>query len=302
MSLPSALPTLVLIHGLQSSPKEFSLLQRILTSRQVSFHCLEIPGYTLGMGESQLRWQDWVQSAAAALNARYGRSDSLILGGLCVGGAIATALARNDARVCGLVMLSPTFAYDGWAISRWMKLRTVAYRTGLDRWISVREREPYGIKNPKMRCRVLEEFASRGHSSIGPMRLPLRAIRETERLYAASVSWLSSLRIPLLVMHAREDEIATVASVRRVMGRSVPLARIEVLEESYHMITIDDDRQRVAHALADFVGAPAQEAVAPPSDRMIEARRARELGKATSTAGSSTGTACNPEEESNDYL
>ena len=275
MSSSSALPRLVLIHGLHSSPREFSLLERVLTSRQVEFECLEIPGYTVGAAAPRLDWRDWVHSAKAALNARYASTEALVLAGLCVGGAIAASLARDDDRICGLVMMSPTFAYDGWSITRWMKLRAIAYRTGIDRWISVREREPYGIKDPKMRRRVQEELAGGELSSIGPMRLPLRAIRETERLYAASVSWLSGLRIPLLVMHARDDEISTVSSVRHVVGRCGPLARLMILEDSFHMITIDKDRQRVAHALADFIGAPCAEAAVPPSDRMRLARAAR---------------------------
>lgn len=275
MSSSSVRPKLVLIHGLHSSPQEFSLLARTLRSRQVAFDCLEIPGYTVGIDPPRLDWQRWVRAAKDALDERYAPNESIVLGGLCVGGAIAAALARDDERICGLVMMSPTFVYDGWSISRWMKLRAVAYRTGIDRLLSFREREPYGIKNLKMRRRVQDELAAEGYSSIGPMRLPLRAIRETERLYAASVSWLSSLRIPLLVMHARDDEIATLSSVKEVVARCGPLARLLVLEDSYHMITIDNDRKRVAHALADFVGAPAAEPAAAPSDRMMLAREAR---------------------------
>jgi len=291
----SAPPKLVLIHGLHSSPQEFSLLRRTLASRQVAFDCLEIPGYTRGDGTPRLDWRAWVASAKAAIDARYRPTEPLVLGGLCVGGAICAALARDDERICGIVLMSPTFAYDGWAISRWMTLRAIAYGTGIDRWLSIREREPYGIKNAKMRHRVLEEFAVGAHSSIGPMRLPLRAIRETERLYAASVRWLSELNIPLLVMHAREDEIATVTSVRKVVGRCGPLARLLILEDSYHMITIDNDRNRVAHALADFVGAPTGESAAPPSEAMTLAKQARAR---RFVARPDT----NPEEQANDHL
>ena len=268
-------PQLVLIHGLHSSPQEFSLLKRILDARQVEFHCLQVPGYTHGLGEPRMDWRDWLRSARAALDARYASTDSLVIGGLCVGGALAAGLARDDDRICGVVLMSPTFAYDGWAIRRWMSLRAIAYRTGLDRWISIREREPFGIKNLKMRSRVQAELAAGGQSSIGPGRLPLRAIRETERVYAASVAWLSDLRVPLLVMHARDDEIATLASVRNVVCRAGPLARLLVFEDSFHMITIDNDRKRVANALADFVGAPAAEASAPPSQSMQQARSKR---------------------------
>lgn len=46
MTDPSPRPTVVLIHGLFSSPMKFALLARTLRARGVTFDCLEISGYT----------------------------------------------------------------------------------------------------------------------------------------------------------------------------------------------------------------------------------------------------------------
>lgn len=258
----SSLPTLVLIHGLFSSPLEFALVSQILRSRGVRFEFLEIPGYTLADRRRPTSWRDWLQAASAALDARYGPDEPIVLGGLCVGGALAAALATSVAaqarpqRVCGVAMLSPTFEYDGWSLTPWRHLRRLGYALGLSRWITIREREPFGIKNPKIRKWVVREFEASDLSSIGPSRLPLWGLRESERLHAHVRPLLRALPVPLLVLHAREDEIASVAGVERWTSALGSSARLIVLEHSYHMITIDNDRQRVAHELADFVGAP----------------------------------------------
>lgn len=252
------LPTLVLIHGLFSSPLEFALASQVLRSRGVRFDCLEIPGYTLADRTRPSSWRDWVAAASAALDARFGPDEPIVLGGLCDGGAVAAALAAEarPQRVCGVAMLSPTFDYDGWSLSPWRHLRRLGYALGLARWITIREREPFGIKNPKIRKWVVREFEVGDVSAIGPSRLPLWGLRESERLHAHVRPLLRALSMPLLVLHAREDEITSLASVEcwtAALGKAV---RLIVLEHSYHMITIDNDRQRVAHELADFVGAP----------------------------------------------
>lgn len=252
------LPTLVLIHGLFSSPLEFALMSQILRTRGVPFDFLEIPGYTLADRRRRSSWRAWLHAAGAALDARYGPGEPIVLGGLCVGSALATALAAEERqqRVCGVAMLSPTFDYDGWSLSRWRHLRRLGYALGLARWITIREREPFGIKNPKIRKWVVREFEQCEMSSIGPSRLPLWGLRESERLNAHVRPLLRALVPPLLVLHAREDEITSLSSVERWMGGLDNAARLVVIEHSYHMITIDNDRQRVAHELADFVGAP----------------------------------------------
>ncbi|MEO8938595.1 MAG: alpha/beta fold hydrolase [Burkholderiaceae bacterium] len=260
---PAAQPaTLVLIHGLFSSPAEFGLLSRILRARGIAFEFLEIPGYTNADRTRPSSWRQWVDAADAALDARFATGTSIAIGGLCVGGMIAAALAirPRPQTVVGLALMSPTFEYDGWSIGRWQRWRKLAYLLRIDRWMTVREQAPFGIKNLKTREWVMQELAGAGASAAGPAKLPLRGIREAERLCAWVRKNFAAIRVPLLVLHAREDEIASLASVDRVLATATATAttRRVVLEHSFHMITIDNDRQRVAHELADFATASAR--------------------------------------------
>ncbi len=74
---------------------------------------------------------------------------------------------------------------------------------------------------------------------------------------------IASLTSPLLVLHAREDEVAPLDGIERfvaAMAHRGQSAQLITLEHSYHRITIDNDRQRVAHEIADFLGAPKRRA------------------------------------------
>lgn len=53
-------------------------------------------------------------------------------------------------------------------------------------------------------------------------------------------------------MHAREDELTSLRSARRLQ-REIPHAEVDVLENSYHMIGSDNDRKMVASRVRDFL-------------------------------------------------
>jgi carboxylesterase len=246
---------LFLFHGLYSSPQEFAFVGQDLRRRGLPHDAVVTPGYTLSTEAVSPDWRRWRDAALAAVHPRLAGDAPVVLGGLCMGGVLAAALALEAPRnVAGLVLMSPTFAYDGWGLPLRRHLRHVGYWTRLDRFFSVAEREPYGIKNAKIRKWVIRDLQERANSAVGPARLPLRALREGERMMAEVRARLGELRCPLLVIHAREDEITSLDSVQRLFASlPQPDKELAVLENSHHMITIDNDRHEVAALLAKFV-------------------------------------------------
>jgi carboxylesterase len=246
---------LLLFHGLLSSPQEFGLIAHSLRSRGLAYEGVSVPGYTLANDPVSPQWRRWRDAACAVVDARGAPDQPVILGGLCMGGVLAAAAAlERKQRLAGLVLISPTFTYDGWGLSPIRHFRRLAYWTGFDRFYSVAEREPYGVKSPKIRKWVIQEMAQRAQSAVGPARLPLRALRESERMMAEVRTRLAEIDCPLLVIHAREDEITSLKSVQKLFA-ALPQQdkELAVLENSYHMVTIDNDRHEVAALLERFV-------------------------------------------------
>ena len=252
---------LVLFHGLASSPKEFGFLTHPLRRHGVRLVAPEVPGYSAASLDPRARWQDWVDAASKCLDELEAESaEPYVLGGLCTGAMLALAAAARRPRVGlraglrGHALLSPLFAYDGWALPWWYALRPIAYATGLTRFFSMREREPYGLRNERMRALIRQQIEAGETSLVGPGSVPLAVVRESERLSAHVRTLLPDLEHPVQVQHAREDEICRLASVRRAISR-VPtgLLSLHVAEDSYHMITADNDRHLVADRLSAFM-------------------------------------------------
>jgi len=249
-------PPLLLSHGLLSTPREFGLIAGRLRARGIRHRVLEIPGYTLACrGWRRTPWRDWVESASMCIDAAAERDSPVLLGGLCTGGLISAAIAlEHRRRVDGLVLISPTLAYDGWGLPCWRHLRHLGYWFGVDRFIHIREREPYGIKNPVVRKWVAREMRERACSAAGPAALPLWALGESEKLTAYVCRRASELDCPIMVIHARDDEITQLKRVRAFFDAlTVAEKRLVVLENSYHIATMDNDHARVAEELAAFV-------------------------------------------------
>jgi carboxylesterase len=245
---------ILLFHGLLSSPQEFGLIAHSLRSKGLRHEAVTIPGYSLAADDVTFDWQRWRTSAADVIGAKVSGNEPVILGGLCVGGVLAAALAlQAPTQVAGVVLLSPSFDFDGWGLSPVRHLRRIGYWTGLDRFFSVTERSPYGVKDERIRAWIARELQERRQSAAGPARVPLRALREAERMLTEVRARLHELRCPILMVHARDDEITRIDSVERLFN-SLPQADKElvVLENSYHMITIDNDRQEVVAALDRF--------------------------------------------------
>jgi len=250
--------TLVLFHGLASTPDEFSLLRHPLRRLGVQLVTPQVQGYSHGSLTRAPDWSEWIAAAGEALDRALGPTTvPHVLGGLCSGAMLAAGVAarRPDVHRRGLALLSPLFAYDGWGLPWWYRLRHLAYALGLADRFAMRERPPYGLKDERLRRWVREQMRSDVATLVGPAQVSLRAVRESERLSRHVRGALAGLADPLLVLHARDDEICDLRSVQDALSVVAPeRLRLQVLEDSFHMITADRERDAVARALAAFVG------------------------------------------------
>jgi carboxylesterase len=239
---------------LRSTPREFGLIALPLRNRGIELITPRIDGYSLDEGPTRASWRQWVAAASTVIAKAVPPGRPVVLGGLCAGGLLAASLALDAPHlVAGLVLMSATFDFDGWAQTRWRHLRRIGYAMGLDRWIRVAERDPFGVKNQKIRAWVAREMKERAGSAAGPSTLPLWAIREVDRLKDHVAAGLHRLTQRTLMLHARDDEVCTLASAQRSMHALATVdKRLVVLEDSYHMITIDNDRHRVVDELHNF--------------------------------------------------
>ncbi len=121
--------------------------------------------------------------------------------------------------------------------------------------MSLAERPPYGLKDERIRQWVATQMEKRGSSAIGSSRSPLTGVVESERLMKDVRGKLHKVTAPTLIMHAVEDDLASPRNAD-IIERTVSAQQVRkvLLENCYHIITMDFEKERVAQETLAFIG------------------------------------------------
>ncbi len=71
-------------------------------------------------------------------------------------------------------------------------------------------------------------------------------MRELWRLVAVTKKELHTIRAPTLLLHAREDDVSSTKNAYYVAKRLAGPVDVCLLDDCYHMITVDRQRDEVA--------------------------------------------------------
>ena len=246
---------ILLLHGLTGSPVEMRPLGLGLRRAGFTISAPLLAGH--GADAATLcatRWEDWRDSAALALGKLMQQVDSVFVAGICVGGLLGLQLARAEPRIRGVGLYSPGFSYDGWNMpyyARWSRLGLpLLARLPAIRHRGVRERAPFGIKDERLRRLVLNGFG------VLPGALdtfPFGALHEGNRFFRQVRRQLPETTVPLLVVQALDDDICSPRHARRIASTVRGPCRVVYLENSYHLVHLDQERREVTRVTADFM-------------------------------------------------
>ncbi len=249
-------PAVLLIHGLGGTQYDLGSMHKRLKNAGFVTHSLTLPGHgTVPEDLINVTAEQWMQAVTAKYHEVAAQHPTFHIMGMCMGALLATELAKRQRHTRGkLIALAAPIYIDGWATAWYTPLRHVLYwLPGLGRRMKVEEEDPFGIKNNQLRAIVKAKFA-RGEN-FHYRWVPLACIQQVDRLRKWVMTDLKSMATETLVIHAREDELTSLNSanflVEQIGGTK---ARMVVLENSYHMICIDNDREQVARCVLEFFG------------------------------------------------
>lgn len=257
-------PGVFLIHGLGGTQYDLGSMHKRLKNAGFVTHSLTLPGHgTTPEDLVQVRAEDWLEAVRQKYHEVLAQHEVLHVMGMCMGALLAVETVKRERHAKGhLVALAPPVYIDGWATPWYRGARPLLYHVpGVAARMKVAEEDPYGIKNEQLRAIVKAKFERGENFHYG--WVPLACIREVDRLRAMVMSGLDKITCPALVVHARDDELTSLRSahylVERIGGRKhAGRARMVVLEDSYHMVCVDNDREIVAKNVLEFFGATAE--------------------------------------------
>lgn len=261
--LPGNRTGILLIHGLTGTPNEMRGMARTLNQAGYSVYGVQLAGHCSNIEDLvQTRWEDWFSSVYQAAVILKQHVDEFFVAGLSMGALLALQYA-SQYPVAGVISYSPTFRYDGWSIPRWSKLigpvlLPPIYHLNLFSHRTFDEAEPYGIKNESLRARIVYSMQHGESAEAGLPGNPWHSLYQLQRLSRQVKKNLPKITAPSLSIHAYNDDVAGRQNSQIIYNRVKGQKKIVWLHNSYHMITIDNDRKQVINESIEFIKKYAQ--------------------------------------------
>jgi len=222
-------------HGFGGSPRSVQemALRLVGAGYTVALPLLAGHGLTAEAMESS-RWTEWTADVEQACAWLRERSDEIFAFGLSMGGTLALWLVERHPEVAGLITVN--------AIVRHPQERTMHFLglIGRPRWVKA-------IGNDTKLAGVDEKAYD---------RIPARSARQLALLLAEVRRDIPLVRCPALVFSSVIDHVVPPANQRELYGAisSTDKTMIE-LRDSYHVATMDHDKERIFAGTLEFIAA-----------------------------------------------
>jgi carboxylesterase len=225
----------LLCHGFTGSPQSLRPWARCLAERGLTVSLPLLPGHGTRWEDLQLTgWQDWYAEVDRELRVLRERCARVFVAGLSMGGALALRLAAKHGQdIAGLVVVNPANKVHGLS----------AYTLPVTRHVV---RTTRGI---------VSDIAKEHGVEIGYDRVPLHAAHSLRTFFRLVDGELPQVTQPLLVLRSAQDHVVPAADLARILSRvsSTDVTEI-VLEQSYHVATLDHDADRIFEESLAFIG------------------------------------------------
>ncbi|MEO9140526.1 MAG: alpha/beta fold hydrolase [Jatrophihabitans sp.] len=223
-------------HGFTGTPASMRPWADHLAAAGFTVRLPLLPGHGQTWRETnQSRWPQWYAEIEAGYRDLQSRCDTVFAVGLSMGGSLVTRLAElHPAGVAGIVLVNPAYG------TRRLDAKLAPYLAHL-----IRSRPSIGgdIKKP-------------GVAEPADGRTPIIAFASVQKLWKTTVADLDKLTAPVLMYRSRVDHVVDDLSAELLKAGAVNTTIREVmLEESFHVATLDNDAPTIFQGSVDFIRA-----------------------------------------------
>jgi carboxylesterase len=224
----------LVLHGFTGNPQSMRGLALALADAGLTVELPLLPGHGTEVADMvPTRWEDWAAAAEAAYVDLASRCESVVLVGLSMGGSLSVWLAERHPEIAALALVNPLIAPPD--------ADTLAF---IDAMVEGGDELAPGVGS---------DIAQEGIVESAYAELPLRAVQSLFAATAEVEAGLGSVTCPVLLFSSTNDHVVSPISGDRLVERvSGPVERI-VLDRSFHVATLDYDKDEIEARTVEFV-------------------------------------------------
>ena len=236
IDLPGGPVGVLLSHGFTGCPQSIRGWAEHLHAAGLTVVAPLLPGHgTRWQDMNATTWDDWYGAVEAAFDDLRSRCDQVFVMGLSMGGTLVLRLAeQRAAEVAGVVVVNASLATE----RRDAKLLPL-----LKHLIPALPGIASDIKAP-------------GVTELAYPKLPLKAAHSLQQAWPVVRADLGRITAPVLVYRSRVDHVVEPVSGRTLLaGLAGGTVEERILENSFHVATLDHDAPLIFAGSLDFVRA-----------------------------------------------
>lgn len=234
VNLPGGPVGALLCHGFTGTTQSMRPWAEHLAAAGLTVSAPRLPGHgTRWQDMNRTRFSDWYGELERAFDDLRARCDSVFVMGLSMGGTLTLRLAEQRAgEVAGIVVVNASLASD----RKDVKLAPLIAKV-----------------LPSMPG-IGSDIKQPGVTELAYDRIPLKALVSLQAAWKDVRRDLSRITCPVLVYRSRVDHVVEPVSGRVLMeGLAGGTVKEVVLEDSWHVATLDADAPRIFEGSLEFV-------------------------------------------------
>ncbi|MGH9211281.1 MAG: alpha/beta hydrolase [Acidimicrobiales bacterium] len=224
----------LVLHGFTGCPQSMRPLAEAFAAAGYAVELPLLPGHGTTVEDMlTTTWVDWSAAAETAYHGLTARCDRVVVAGLSMGGSLTVWLATRRPSIAGIVCVNPLVAFPE------------------DMGTALRSLVEAGEETIDA---IGDDVADPEIHEVAYDRVPLRPLLSLADATAELRATLGQVTCPTLLLTSPQDHVVPPAnSDELAAGVAGPVERVS-LDRSYHVATIDHDRDLIAAEAVAFAG------------------------------------------------
>lgn len=225
----------LVIHGFTGSPQSMRGLAEAFAAAGFTVEMPRLPGHGISLDAMLITsWDDWSSAVETAYNDLAERCESVVVAGLSMGGTLTLWLASRHPEIAGIVLINAAAPPPGSSSEMIEGLKALAESGTLT--IDA----------------IGSDIAKEGVVELAYEQTPVEPLISMLTNAEAVAGDLGSITCPVLIMTSPQDHVVEPTQSDHIASSVAgPVERL-TLERSYHVATLDYDRELIEEQAVAF--------------------------------------------------